>query len=411
MKRKTRRIIFYIFLIIFLILVPLITLFSRGYTFDFEKKTIIRNGGIYLRSTPQKAEIYIDNKLKGKTNKFIKRLLPKIYEIKVEIDDYHIWEKNLTVKPGIVTKVDTIFLIQKNPKISLNTEKRIDSFSILPNKKEIAYLSSNLFYIKSQDKDEIITTFKLNLPIKWIWSSNNENVILESNNQFYFLNINDPKVLINLNALVQNSNIYEMENVSFGLGGKRIYFTSKNNLYYLELNESIRDSIVSDILVENVSNYIAYKHGIIYQENINEKIYELDLTSFKSAEFFNQVFPGFDQGKWILSNDKKKLLSQKEKTIEILWLDEVFNNSINREKGDTQEIDLKEKINQVIWLPHTDEHLIISTENDILITELDNRLPQNTISFIKTENSDIQYNIKNKTLYFLEKQKLYEAKI
>jgi len=411
MTKKIRRILFYIFLFVFLALVPLIIFFSRGYAFDFDKKIIVQTGGIYLKSIPEKAEIYIDDKLKGKTNKFVKRLIPKIYEVKVIKDGYHVWEKTLTVKRGIVTKADSIFLISNNPKIILNTEKRIDSFSILPNKKQIAYLSSNLFYIKDiSGDDKIITTFKLNLPIKWTWSQDNKHVILESDNQYYFLNTEDPKVLINLSALIQNKSEYyisKIHNLSFGPDNKKIYFISKNNLYSFEL----KGSIVSDILVENVSNYTIYKKGILYLKNINKKIYELNLSTIESVEFFDQVFLEFDKGKWILSKDKKKLLCQKDKTIEILWLNEVFNNLSIRKKGYIQKIDLKENINNIIWHPKTDEHLIVSTDKEILIIELDNRKPQNIVRFIETEKSEIDYSIKYKKLYFLDKQKLYEVEL
>ena len=59
MTRRTRRIIFFLFLIAFIISAPLITLYAWGYSFDWEEKTIVATGGIYLKSYPSGAEIYI----------------------------------------------------------------------------------------------------------------------------------------------------------------------------------------------------------------------------------------------------------------------------------------------------------------------------------------------------------------
>jgi hypothetical protein len=317
MTKKTRRFIFYIFVAIFIIMVPVIIFYALGYTFDFEKKTIVATGGIYLKSDPAKAEIYINDKLKGITTQLIKRLNPKIYEIKVIKENFHIWQKDLTVQPNLVTKAN-IILLPINPKISL-------------------VATSSQEYID----------FNAEL---------------------------DPEP----------------------------YYILKNNLYRAKDKK---------LLAQNVLNYIIYKDGIIYLDNISGKIFELDLTSLKTAEFFDSVYPNLNKGKWILSKDNKKLLCQKDKSVEIVWLDDITNNSIIRKKGDLDKIDFKQKINDVIWYPKTNEHLIISTDEGILFTELDNRSPRNTINFITSEKPQIKYNASDEILYFLSQNKLYQTEL
>jgi hypothetical protein len=279
----------------------------------------VATGGIYLRSYPTKAEIYINDKLTGKSNRFIRRLVPKIYQIKVVKEDYHSWQKALLIEPKMVSKAADILLVPSNPKIFLvaSGSEEYTSFKT-PNKKD------NLYYI------------------------------------------------------------------------------SNNNLY---------SSQTSKILVQNVINYVIYKDGIIYLDNVTGKIFELDLTSLKSAPFFEQVFPSFNKGKWILSTDNKKLLCQKDKSVEILWLDNMTNNSITRKKGDIDKIDFGQAINEVIWYPRTDEHLIVATDNSILITELDSRVPRNTVNFITTEKPQIKYDSKTQTLYFLSQGRLYQTEL
>jgi hypothetical protein len=358
MTRGTRRIIFCLFLIAFIILVPSIILYALGYGFDFDKKTFVNTGAIYLKSYPSKAEIYIDDKLRGKTNEFIGHLIPKVYEIKIIKEDYHPWQKNLTIKSGLVSKADNIFLVPFNPKISLVDEK-----------------------------SEIYSSF--------------ENP--------YLMPISQLTELIKKKS---KYTIFDISNLKFDSKKEKIYFLSKNNLYSLELDkENLENSLLSDVLTPNVVNYTIYKNGIIYLEYFTGQIYELDLSSLESAVFFDQVFPSFNQGKWILSDDNEKLLCQKEKSVEILWLKGFAEDSIIRKKGGIEKIDFGEKINNVIWYPKTDEHLIVATNNSILVTELDGRPPRNTINFITTEKPQIEYDAKPKTLYFLSQDRLYETEL
>ncbi len=324
MTRRTRRIIFFLFLLAFIILAPLITLYAWVYSLDWEEKTIVANGGIYLKTHPSGTEIYINDKLRGKTNKFIRRLVPKLYEIKIIKDNYHSWQKNLLVEPRLVAKANNILLVPFNPKISLITK--------------------------------------------------------------------DDKIYEEIYSSLKNPD------------KEKTYFLSQNTLY--DLNDS-----PPSVLASNVLNYTIYKNGILYLDYFTGKIYELDLTSLESVPFFEQVFPSFNQGKWILSNNGKKLLCQKDKSVEILWLEKIINNSVVREKGNIERIYFEQAINDVIWHPKTDNHLIVSTNNSILITELDNRPPRNTINFITTPSPQIQYNTKSEILYFLSQERLYQTEL
>lgn len=319
MTRKTRRIIFYLFLMAFIVLTPLIILYALGYSFDFEQKTIITSGGIYLKSYPPKADIYVSDKPKGKTNRLVSRLVPKIYKIKIAKEEYYPWQKELIVESGLVTKANNIFLVPFNPIISL-----------------IATESETYSFFKEEKKEN--------------------------------------------------------------------YLLSKNDLY--NLNDS-----PPSLLVSNVMNYVMGRNKIIYLEYFTGQIYELNLNNLESKAIFEQVFPSFNEGKWILSNDKKKLLCQKNYSMEILWLEDVVNNSIARKKGEIEKIELETKINQVIWHSLTDEHLIVATNDSILITELDNRPPRNTINFITTPSPQLKYDFKSKTLYFLSQERLYKTEL
>jgi len=415
MTHKTRRSIFYTFLGIFIIVVPIIILYASGLTLDFQKQLVVSTGGIYLKSSPSGANIYIDGNLKGKTSKFIKRLVPKIYEIKVTKEDYHSWEKEFTVQPHLVTKADNIVLLPQNPKISLTTENAIKEFSLLSNKKELFYSASSSFYLFDivEGKETEILNLDLKTP-KFIWSPDNQNVIIISDKQYLMINVSDPKTIIDLLGIIKlksKSVVSDINNLNFDSSGNKLYFLSHNNLYLLTLNKNSESFVLSDILVPNVINYTIYKNGIIYLEKTKNIINELDVTSLRSARMFDRVYPGFNTGEWLLSDDNKKLLCKKDKSVEILWLEDVSSNSTLQQKGDIDKIDFGQQINDVIWYPKTDEHLIVSTDTSILFAELDNRPPRNIINFITAEKPKIIYNSSNKILYFLSQNKLYQTEL
>ncbi|MFZ5559752.1 MAG: PEGA domain-containing protein [Patescibacteria group bacterium] len=357
MSRQTRRIIFLIFVLIFIIIVPAIILYAEGYSFDLEKRTIVSSGGIYLKSYPPKADIYINNKPEGKTSKFVRRLIPKVYNVKIIKEEYHPWEKNISVKSGLVTRIDNIFLVPFNPKILL----------------------------VATESDSYSSFFK------------------------------SPYSLDKLTEIIKKKSkytIFKIENINIDKSGKKIYFLSNNNLYSVTWDENNpENSTLSQILVPNVLNYAIYKNGIIYLDYFTGKIFELDVSSLKSAEFFDQVFPSFNQGKWILSDDNKKLLCQKDKSVEILWLGDEVDVLATHKKGDIEKIDFGQIISEVIWYPKTDQNLIISTRDSILVTELNNQPPRNTIKFITTETPQIKYDADNRILYFFSQKRLYQTEL
>jgi len=335
----------------------MVIFYSEGYSFDWEKRTIVVSGGMYLKSYPLKADIFVNNKLSGKTNKFVRRLIPKVYDIKISKEEYHSWEKRITVEPGLVTRLDDIFLIPLNPKILLLASESREYKS---------------FFEKPYSLDKLTEIIKKKS--KYI--------------------------------------IFKIENINIDKSGKKIYFLSNNNLYSIIWDENNpENSILSEILVPNVLNYVIYKDGIIYLDYFSGKIFELDVSSLQSAEFFNQVFPSFNQGKWILSDDNKKLLCQKEKSVEILWLTNEGENTLVRKRADIEKIDLEQTINGIIWYPRTDQHLIIATEESILVTELDGRQPRNTVKFINTEKPEIKYDADNRILYFFSQDRLYQTEL
>ena len=82
MTKKMRKILFLLCLFLFLLIAPTAILYSQGYRLDFENKKFTQTGGIFLKILPKQVEVYLDGKLRDKTDFFfgsilIEDLLPK----------------------------------------------------------------------------------------------------------------------------------------------------------------------------------------------------------------------------------------------------------------------------------------------------------------------------------------------
>ncbi|MBU3918901.1 PEGA domain-containing protein [Patescibacteria group bacterium] len=149
MTKKFKKILFISTLLGFLIFAPILLFYSQGYRFDFNNKRIVQTGGLFFNVSPNGSKISIDEKISRKTSfifgsSFISGLMPKKYEIKIEKENYHPWQKTLEVEEKKVTECKDIQLFLKNPEFSLLSSGISDIF-IAPNEKELI--------IKKQDEN------------------------------------------------------------------------------------------------------------------------------------------------------------------------------------------------------------------------------------------------------------------
>ena len=112
-----RKIVFYIFVLTYIILCPLIILYALGYIYkpDVEKHIMV-TGDIHLSTLPTGASIYINDKIfDNKTPALIDQLSPGDYAVRLFLDGYGVWSQTLPVEAGKATVLDEIILIPKAP--------------------------------------------------------------------------------------------------------------------------------------------------------------------------------------------------------------------------------------------------------------------------------------------------------
>ena len=141
MTKKFKKILFVSTLLGFLIFTPTLIFYSQGYRFDFRNGEIVQTGGLFFNINPNGSEISIDQKVSQKTgfifgSAFISGLMPKQYEIKIEKQNCHSWQKTLKVEEQKVTECKDIQLFPQNPDFSL-LFSGISDFFVLPNQKKL----------------------------------------------------------------------------------------------------------------------------------------------------------------------------------------------------------------------------------------------------------------------------------
>lgn len=78
---------------------------AKGYTFSTKEKRIVGTGIITISSEPDSASVFIDGHLTTATNATISSLPPKTYSVKVVREGFIPWEKEVSVKEGLVTPI------------------------------------------------------------------------------------------------------------------------------------------------------------------------------------------------------------------------------------------------------------------------------------------------------------------
>jgi len=135
-----KQIIFAISILSFLIISTLFAiLYGKGYRISFKQNIpeINKTGLLVVNSSPNGAQVFIDNHLTTATNNTI-NLPPGIYDIKIQKEGYFPWQKKLKIQAEIVTKAETI-LFPVAPKLESIATTPVLNPLIDPSGTKIAY--------------------------------------------------------------------------------------------------------------------------------------------------------------------------------------------------------------------------------------------------------------------------------
>ena len=115
---------------------------AKGYSFSTTEKRIVGSGIITIKSVPDAASVYIDGHLTTATDATISSLSPKTYTIKLIKEGFIPWEKQVTVKEGLVNDIK-VTLYPAIPTIYPLTFTGVVNPILSPDGSKLAYVVSS----------------------------------------------------------------------------------------------------------------------------------------------------------------------------------------------------------------------------------------------------------------------------
>lgn len=348
MTQKFRAAIFWLLVVAFLFVVPLLLGYTLGYSYDWANKKIVQTGLFYFKSSPKNTLIFINEKYRGKTPKLIKHLLPRNYFVTLRKNGFHPWQKELSVKSGLATEVRHILLVRQNPPLE--------------------FIRAN------------VTNF-----VDYFFPENKEkNLIVEK-----FL-----------------KNDFKPAAISYRVFKNRLFYLSPPNyiLYEANLDGSDKKQISLDPLPADIYQLIFSGNGKIaaIASSSSQALYLLN-----EEKKFDLLAEGAISAQF--SEDNKKMLWQTPNEIWIYWLEDEFVQPYRKANDKEFVTRFGEKIKQTIWYETDNRHIIFIVGETIKIIELDGRGQRNLIDFLTIKNPQIFF--KDKFLYILSEASLYKTKI
>jgi len=416
MTKRTRTILFLVCLFLFLSIAPTAIFYSQGYRFDFETKKITQTGGLFLKAEPKQVEVFIDGKLKKKTDFFFgsaltENLLPKKYKIQMKKEGYYPWEKNLEIREKEVTEAKKIVLIPENPNFNILTEE-VKDFWFSPDERKIILKENppaggetgwalKLYDLEKNVKSHLVEE-------KDVYSKGADLLKLE-------FSPDSKKIYLNIGMKEQEKNFV------LGLDKVPPVLTER------KITPQTEDIVTSQVF--NEENYYLDNSGHLFknEERLTEKPFPVKPETKYALEIF-QNFVFLHEGQVLyqfnpdlksfekffepikdlkISPDYKKIVYFSDYEIWILFLEKI-NDQPKRESRDKLFlIRLSEQIKDCFWL--NSDYLIFNAANKTKIAEIDDRDRINVVDVAEFENPKIFWNQFDKKLYVLSDSNLYQS--
>ena len=422
MTKGARKILFFVFFLIFLFFAPLMILYYQGWRFDFDPpaggKRITQTGGLFLKVIPKQAEIYLDGKLVKKTDFFfgsllIENLLPKRYLVEAKKNGYFSWKKDLEIKEREVTEAKNIVLFPENMDFEI-LAKNVEKLWFSPDgRKIILYEDSTpagtgwalkLYDLEKNLKSHLIEESDITIKganlMSLEWSQDSKEVALEvraqERSKYFALRIDKiPPILTEKEPAPPLSEKLQA------------FKTFNGNLYLLdEFGQLFKNGERLTQKPFPVKSETEYSLEIFPEDFIflgeNQILYQFNPDSQSFEKFFEKI-NGLK-----ISPDNKKLLFFSDSEIWVLFLKEKLTRLIEKAGEKILLARFSEKIESAFWL--NSDYLIFNAGNKIKIAEIDERDKLNIVDLGEFESPEIFFNqTSDKKLYVLADGILYSS--
>ncbi len=162
MSLAKRRLLFYFFIFLFAVIVPVILLYATGNSVNWQRLELEKTAGIIIDSDPAGATLTLNGETPGSlarqffgqapdphTKTKISGLKPGDYVLRLELDGYAPWEEKISLQPGQVHNTGTIELFQKNSAQLVTALPPSTNFSLSADEKLLATFAGTTITITS----------------------------------------------------------------------------------------------------------------------------------------------------------------------------------------------------------------------------------------------------------------------
>ncbi len=426
MTRKTRRALFIIAVIAFVAISFVLTMYARGYRWDFDKNKFLLAGAIYIEPIyPPDTKIYVNNKSTDKlSTSLIKNLLPlRKYQVKITKAGYQDWTKNFEITPGLVVEAKNVVLFPQELKTSVIWPNAgLTDFTVSPNQEIIAAKTTgHKLVINTISENNFAALTNINFPDKrktlgldFIkngrgWSENSKELLFSRNiflngqiQKIWYVWQKEPSLLIQLNDLYEKEIMLKNPSATplpkkftadkiVWLNNDSVISKIGKQLFQLDLkNKTITDLNLSDIVDFDVTanRIIALKNPDI--------LLSLD-SSVQNVAALGQA--KFIPENILISPDASTAAYFNKNSAGIIWLKDSLEQPL-RKNGDQEIIFENKNITSPYW-HNSNEYLMFIFDDKLNVAELDTRSQKNIYTWPETISA-IDYLAANSKLFLLE---------
>jgi len=401
------------FILAFFVLGPILIFYASGYRYDLKRHKVLKTGTLMLEAKNlKKADLLINGELYKKPFSekiYIYNLLPGEYQIQLEKDGYHPWQKKLTINSSLTTFAKDIILFKKEVPLQIIEDKEINDFSLAPDDQKIIYQIVaepflELYYYDLTTKEEnLIYRISSQEKISSTWSASSKKILLKVDNDFLVFDLQNLKQALEIKDILG----FTPAETKWDLQSDNLLYAQKDFTIY-KINLLSKDAqiifkadqkINPDFFIE--ANDLFYLQKINnqnilskYNFNFNTAKKVLELSNSNNYRFIKSTnnFIGLldlDQKKLYLikkTNSELEISIKLEEPIkEFAAKDAVWDEKekqlliyddfeINIYNAETDQKTFINRYGQVIkkaaWYPDLN-HLVILFENNLQITDLD----------------------------------------
>lgn len=406
--------------------------YSLGIKLDLANLTFSETGGIYVKSTPSEAKIYLDGKPVKNTTSFfqagtiIDNLKEGEYHLALQENGYFNWQKNVKVLPSLVNVFDNIVMIPEKEAVKI--AEPADKIELLEN-----------ILITEQSGGVYVNGVKI--PGNNIIDTDLNDSLVTYNNvtkDYYLVNLSNPNSYLNI------SNIFtRLKETKLGLPGAvpllkvsfhpfnkdKVIVRSRGALYNIDTVRSTIEKIADNVIDFKTegSNLLFYTVSGLYRYNLifRNAVELISLNEDKTIKTFSSTGSGelvilYSDGELSLITsdaplkiaDKVKLfsVSDNEKLIAFGDSDESLH-IYDAEKSKYADIKngVTGSLNKIVWYKDN-SHLLLQNDNSLYFSEISEIMPVNCFK-IAVDVRDFSYDEDKNIVYINSAGGVLEYKI